>query len=369
MADSSDDFFNSYSAGPTKAATLDKRKTASTSAPSPYYSGAPSQTNGGGSSYYGTSQQTPGVSSSSHYGNSAGSNNPYSAPSDNYGSYNGANTTSTAPAAAPAASAPQVMNPYLLNTTGATAKDASGSEPNSQLSGLSGTMDSNGLSGTMDSNYSQQPAIQPTTFIPKPAPAPSSAGSGMARPYDPNEFADEPPLLEELGINVEHITQKMRSVVLPFERFGGKNMDSTVIKDADLAGPIALALLLGGELLLTDGKLSFGYIYGYFLFGCVSMTFVLNFMSPQDAISFWTVTSILGYSMLPVNLLAAVKLLVVNLGNFILMGRILALLTVLWSTVASTRLMEQGCDMRNQRYLIAYPIALLYTAFVMITIF
>jgi protein YIPF5/7 len=31
--------------------------------------------------------------------------------------------------------------------------------------------------------------------------------------------------------------------------------------------------------------------------------------------------------------------------------------------------LEQGCGMRDQRYLIAYPIALLYSAFVMMTIF
>ena len=99
------------------------------------------------------------------------------------------------------------------------------------------------------------------------------------------------------------------------------------------------------------------------------MTLVLNFMSPHEAISVWTVTSILGYSLLPVNLLAALKLVVVNLGNLQLLGQCLGILTVVWCTVASTRLMEQGCGMRDQRYLIAYPIGLLYTAFVMITIF
>mmetsp|Transcript_32884 Transcript_32884/g.48658 ORF Transcript_32884/g.48658 Transcript_32884/m.48658 type:complete len:377 (+) Transcript_32884:173-1303(+) len=376
MADSSDDFFNSYAAAPAKTASLDKTKLASnrSASSSSYYSEPGASTSGG--SYYGssTSQQVPGASSSSYYGNSNPSstyNNSYDAGStttdpsanNNYGSYNGSSATINTPAAAPA---PQVMNPYLLNSTGETAKNKSS---DNLPQGLSGSMDSGALSGPMDANYSQQPSvIQPTTFIPKVAPAPSS-GSARNQPYDPNEFADEPPLLEELGINIEHIAVKMRNVVLPFERFGGKNTDASIIKDADLAGPIALGLLLGAELLLTDGKLSFGYIYGFFLFGCVSMTFVLNFMSPQDAISFWTVTSILGYSLLPVNLLAAVKLLVVNLGNFIMFGRILALLTVLWCTVSSTRLMEQGCDMRNQRYLIAYPIALMYTAFVMITIF
>jgi hypothetical protein len=77
----------------------------------------------------------------------------------------------------------------------------------------------------------------------------------------------------------------------------------------------------------------------------------------------------LGYSLLPVNILALVKLFVINLINLQALGRVLGILTVAWSTTASTRLFELGCDLREQRYLIAYPIALLYSAFVLITIF
>lgn len=84
----------------------------------------------------------------------------------------------------------------------------------------------------------------------------------------------------------------------------------------------------------------------------------------------WTVTSILGYALLPVNLLAAIKLIVlIHVASLQRTGRVLGVITVVWSTVAATRLLEQGCGMRDQRYLIAYPIALLYSAFVMITIF
>ena len=246
-------------------------------------------------------------------------------------------------------------NPYLLSTA-------------STNNALSGTMDASAsFSGPMDT------AAQHSMFIPQKPPSLGSSPHQLTsqlpnQPYNAAEFEDEPPLLEELGINVEHIIAKTRSVVLPFSRFKGTISDSAVIQDGDLAGPIALGLLLGGELMLS-GKLQFGYIYGFGLFGCVSMTLILNFMSPHDAISIWTVTSILGYSLLPVNLLAALKLFVVNLGNLQLLGQFLGFLTVLWSTVASTRLMEQGCGMRDQRYLIAYPIGLLYTAFVMITIF
>lgn len=202
---------------------------------------------------------------------------------------------------------------------------------------------------------------QPQSFIPQPPqqPAPAADLNGY---YD-----DEPPLLEELGVNVAHILMKTKAVVIPFRRFQKQSAladPSMIVEDADLAGPLAFALLLGGELLLT-GKLQFGYIYGFGLFGCLAMTVILNLMSPT-AVSFWTVTSILGYALIPVNVLAAVKIVLFSFGTLV---RLLAVMAVLWSTTASTRLLEIGCGLENQRYLLAYPIALLYSAFVLITIF
>lgn len=192
----------------------------------------------------------------------------------------------------------------------------------------------------------------------------NNTGAGDFIDYD-----NEPPLLEELGIRTDNIIAKTKAVIIPSKRLGGHSHLSpeTIVQDADLAGPIAFCLLLGGEMVLT-GKLQFGYIYGFALFGCVSMTLVVNLMS-LEPISIWTVSSILGYSLLPVNLLACVKIFVMNLINLQRLGRFLGLLTVLWSTTASTRLLELGCGLRDQRYLIAYPLALLYSAFVLITIF
>jgi len=208
----------------------------------------------------------------------------------------------------------------------------------------------------------------PTMFTPMAAPTSGNSTGG----YNPHEFDNEPPLLDELGINIQHILLKTKAVVVPFKRFSGSQSalldPKMIVEDADLAGPLAFALLLGGELLLT-GKIHFGYIYGFGVFGCLSMTLILNLMSPSQAVSVWTVASILGYALLPVNLLAAVKILVMNVANLETLGQILAFMTVLWSTTASTRLLEVGCGMRDQRYLLAYPIALLYSAFVLITIF
>lgn len=190
--------------------------------------------------------------------------------------------------------------------------------------------------------------------------------------YNPVDFENEPPLLEELGINLDQISAKSLAVILPLptniaQKYNIQNDITTMMEDADLIGPIIYALCLGMELLLV-GKIHFESIYGLTLFGVVCMTLILNLMSPSDSISLWTVVSVLGYSLLPVNLLAAVNILisVQKMGRF---GWLLAWMTILWCTISSTRLFEKGCGFRDQRYLVGYPNALLYSAFVMLTIF
>lgn len=194
---------------------------------------------------------------------------------------------------------------------------------------------------------------------------PSISSSSDMYVYDPSEFEGEPPLMEELGVNIPHITDKTRAVLLPFSTHAKNN--PSLMESDDLAGPLAIGLLLGGTLLL-NGKLHFGYIYGFGMCSCIGMSLILNLMSPKEAISIWRIVGVLGYGLLPVNVLAALNLFL-GLHNRGLIGTILAGLTIFWCTSASTRLFERSCDMRDQRYLIAYPTALVYCCFVIITVF
>lgn len=50
-------------------------------------------------------------------------------------------------------------------------------------------------------------------------------------------------------------------------------------------------------------------------------------------------------------------------------GHSLAVLSIVWSTYASTRLFEKAMNMSQQRWLVAYPVGLLYSVFTLITIF
>ncbi|VDK21730.1 unnamed protein product [Anisakis simplex] len=132
------------------------------------------------------------------------------------------------------------------------------------------------------SYYSQQPISSPQPlnnypdyygghmFIPSQASAQARSVSAPAE----DDYENEPPLLEELGINFSHIREKTIAVLNPF-------------------GSIA-------------PDLHFGYIYGIGGFGCLGMYGLMNLMSEEKDISFTCTTSILGYCLLPMALLSMV---------------------------------------------------------------
>ena len=75
---------------------------------------------------------------------------------------------------------------------------------------------------------------------------------------------------------------------------------------------------------------------------------------------------LLGYALLPIVSLAAVNVLLDLKGAA---GAVLGATAVVWSTTAATRIFESAMQMTAQRWLIAYPIFLLYFCFALFTIF
>ena len=146
---------------------------------------------------------------------------------------------------------------------------------------------------------------------------------------------EEPPLLEELGINFDHIKQKVLSTLNPT-----KAIDSAIVQDSDLAGPLLFCVALG-VLLVLRGRLHFDYIYHFFVFGSLFIYIVLKLLAHHDAsgthpeatssagVDVLRVFSVLGYSLLPIVLLAAASLLL-NLQAWY--GSALVILMILWST-------------------------------------
>ncbi len=176
-----------------------------------------------------------------------------------------------------------------------------------------------------------------------------------------DDFEDEPPLLEELGIHFGHIAQKTLAVLVPT-----KALDPEIMNDSDMAGPLVFCLLLGFCLLLA-GKVHFGYIYGFGLIGCLGLNMILNLMCADAAdIDFYRTMSILGYCLLPIVPVAATNVFI-SVQNAV--GFAATTIAVLWCTVAATRFVEATLNMRKQRYLVAYPVMLLYSCFALITVF
>lgn len=189
----------------------------------------------------------------------------------------------------------------------------------------------------------------------------SSLSGSMSQPSShSNPIDGEPPLLEELGIHPADIFRRTLAVALPFKSLPDNVDDS----DADLAGPFCFCLALGCCLLLA-GKVHFGYIYGFSLVSCLLMYILINLMS-DSAISIDRTASILGYALVPLVALAAVVIFIDCRGAI---GLCLTVTIIAWCAINATRMFEKSMQMREQRYLIAYPSAIIYAVFALLTIF
>eukprot|EP00808_Paulinella_micropora_P007616 g37342.t1 len=227
------------------------------------------------------------------------------------------------------------------------------------------------ISGTMSPPSSLQEAamrsmvsgavasLMPSMFIPSTPASASSTAAPSCNPNDPANFADEPPLLEELGIDFGDILKKTRAIILPTVP-----LTPDLQEHADLSGPLFFALALGSTLLLT-GKLHFGYIYGFGVVGSLVIYLILNLMSP-NGIGMERVITILGYCLLPINILSVFNI-VINLRTAF--GAVASLFCIAWSTFTATRFVELVLKMRAQRWLIAYPILLFYFCFTLLTVY
>jgi hypothetical protein len=204
-----------------------------------------------------------------------------------------------------------------------------------------------------------------------PAPVVGAGGLGMGLGGLPDgdleDFANEPPLLEELGVSFAHMQAKLSAVMLVH-----RPVARDILLDSDMAGPLVLCLALGFFLLLR-GKLFLGYIYGFGLMGCVALWSLLSLMQPSNKelaapLDLARTFSALGYSLLPIVALSALNVLVA-ISSFGYLGFALGAVGVLWATWAATRIFEAGCAMAEQRWLIAFPIFLFFTCFALIAIF
>ncbi|XP_059577664.1 protein YIPF7 isoform X4 [Alligator mississippiensis] len=174
-----------------------------------------------------------------------------------------------------------------------------------------------------------------------------------------SSFDEEPPLLEELGINFDHIWQKTLTVLNPM-----KPADGSIMNETDMTGPTVFCLTLGATLLLA-GKAHFGYVYGMSAIGCLGIHALLNLMSIAG-VSYGCVASVLGYCLLPMVILSSCAIFFSLQG---ILGTLLALIIIGWCSLSASKIFTSALAMERQQLLVAYPCALFYGLLALLTVF
>ncbi|KAM3282791.1 protein YIPF5 [Capsicum chacoense] len=173
-------------------------------------------------------------------------------------------------------------------------------------------------------------------------------------------FEDEPPLLEELGINTKQIYQKTLSILNPFR------VKADLHEDADLSGPF-IFLMAFGLFQLLAGKLHFGIILGWVIMASMFLYVVFNMLAGRNGnLDLYRCVSLIGYCMLPIVILSAISL-------FLPGGLVIKVVTgvfVIWSTRVCTRLVVELASCGDEhRGLITYACFLIYMLFSLLVIF
>ncbi|EAN34024.1 putative integral membrane protein [Theileria parva strain Muguga] len=168
----------------------------------------------------------------------------------------------------------------------------------------------------------------------------------------------DPPLLDELGINVVEIYEHLLSVVLP------KKGNSLFLNYNDLSGPLLIFVTFALGLMFS-GKICFSIIYVLSVFCNLGIYLLFNFLNEQY-ISLSKTVTIMGYSLLPLCLTPVIWL----FSRFLkFLSVILVYSCVVWSTVSATYLFQAELNLGSRFYFVVYPILLYYTTFANIVIF
>ena len=179
--------------------------------------------------------------------------------------------------------------------------------------------------------------------------------------YVDEDYDNEPPILEELGINFEKIMRKTKAVLNPTTNV---NVPGELLDDGDMAGPLVFCLILGRK--CSTGKVNLVIFTASHLLHPVLLCRAGSHGHGDQQVH-WLTASVLGYCLIPVCVLAGLDI-ILPLRN--VFGLILAAGTTVWSTYSATKLFDAklGLTDAKQFHLVSYPIGLIYSCFVLITI-
>ena len=195
-------------------------------------------------------------------------------------------------------------------------------------------------------------------------PAWNAYGSGQASTSGPS-FEDEPPILEELGIDLAGILKKSRAVLI-----GRVGADS--LRDVDMGGPLIFAASLAA-LHLLHGKLHFGVILGWSAVSYTVFWFIvhqlagLGSQSNKECIDLYNCSACLGYCLLP---MLVTNMVAVFLPHASRVSAVLFGIAAVYCALLAAKLVVKRAPFMSEHFAtIAYPALLYYVTVALISLY
>eukprot|EP00038_Savillea_parva_P014502 m.11150 g.11150 ORF g.11150 m.11150 type:complete len:271 (+) comp2822_c0_seq1:88-900(+) len=184
------------------------------------------------------------------------------------------------------------------------------------------------------------------------ASAATKQGLGWMLELEDDDEDMQKPLLEELDINPGDIVHKLRCILLPVNMAG---YDRSVVRDnPDFWGPLLVVFLYAMESLYGNWKATSWIITIWFV-GSFLLFFLLRVMGGD--VSFSSTLGVLGYSLLPLALLAGFIMPLVK--TVAVIDVLVKVIGIAWSTQSAGSLLVTD-NLMEKRSMLLYPIMLLY---------
>lgn len=169
------------------------------------------------------------------------------------------------------------------------------------------------------------------------------------------ETEDSLPLLEELDIDLSGIKYKIKCVIMPLA--DQTTINRAVLKDdPDFWGPLLIVFLFAMFSVYGQFRVV-SWIITIWIFGSFLVFVIARVLGGE--VTYSQIIGIIGYSLLPLLMMAFLNPIVKNLSYLSLLLRILGLA---WSTYSAATLLCSH-ELQHKKPLLLYPIFLLYIYF------
>ncbi|KAH3851434.1 protein YIPF4-like [Dreissena polymorpha] len=181
-----------------------------------------------------------------------------------------------------------------------------------------------------------------------------SKGFGWLLEEEDADHEDMEPLLEELDIDLKDIYYKLRCVLFPLPQLGFNR--HVVRENPDFWGPLVVILLY--SLLSLYGQFRVvSWIITIWIFGSLIIFMLARVLGGE--VSYSQCLGVIGYSVLPLVLIALIMPLFASLHYLALIVKFLG---VIWAAFSAGSLLCVQ-ELQQKRPLLLYPIFLLYVYF------